>query len=235
MQRTLERKSGALEFVAASAKVDFRTLGEAYVAATRPHRDSRPHFIDKLPFNYLYAGLIHLALPRAKIINLQRNPLDTCFAVYKQLFRDAYPFSYDLRELGQYYAPITPGQHWHAVMPGVIHTFATRRSSPTSKAKRDACLPTAACAGRPVPEFHERREASTTASALRSANRCMRRRSASGALRATTRTAPPAARERRHRYALILRAHCDGIAAHAITATAAQLSPRRNVSSLTTR
>jgi hypothetical protein len=112
-----------LDFVARTADLDFRALGDAYLASTRPLRDGRPYFIDKLPFNFLYAGLIHLALPQAKIINLQRHPMDTCYAVYKQLFKDAYPFSYDLEELGRYYVAYHRlMQHWNAVMPGVMHT-----------------------------------------------------------------------------------------------------------------
>ncbi|MGI9248891.1 MAG: sulfotransferase, partial [Woeseiaceae bacterium] len=88
------------ELVKLSAGIDFQKLGAAYVSSTRPFTGHTAHFIDKLPLNYLYAGLIHLALPNAKIINLKRHPLDTCYAIYKQLFLDAYPFSYDLKELG---------------------------------------------------------------------------------------------------------------------------------------
>jgi len=148
--------------------VDFRALGQAYMTATRPLRDARPHFIDKLPFNFLYAGPIHLALPRAKIINVQRHPLDTCFAVFKQLFRDAYPYSYDLDELGQYYVAYRRlMQHWNDVMPGVIHTvrYEALVADVEGEARRlleycglpwqDACL-----------RFHENPQASTTASAL---------------------------------------------------------------------
>jgi tetratricopeptide (TPR) repeat protein len=162
------KRPSRLEFVEASAHVDFRALGEAYLAATRPLRDERPRFIDKLPFNFLYAGLIHLALPKAKIVNLQRHPMDTCFAVFKQLFRDAYPFSYDLDELGQYYiAYHRLMQHWNAVMPGVIHTirYEALVADVESESRRllefcdlpweDQCL-----------RFHENRQASTTASAL---------------------------------------------------------------------
>jgi tetratricopeptide (TPR) repeat protein len=161
------RRTSRLEFVAASATVDFRALGEAYIAATRSLRDSRTRFIDKLPFNFLYAGLIRLALPNAKIVNLQRHPMDTCFAIYKQLFRDAYPFSYELGELGQYYVGYHRlMQHWHAVMPGVIHTvrYESLVDDVEGEAKRllafcgldweDQCL-----------RFHESREPSTTASA----------------------------------------------------------------------
>jgi tetratricopeptide (TPR) repeat protein len=157
-----------LDFVARTAKIDFRALGEAYIDSTRPMSGGRPLFIDKLPFNFLYAGLIHLALPQAKIINLQRHPLDTCFAVYKQLFKDAYPFSYDLDELGRYYVAYHRlMQHWNAVMPGVIHTmhYESVVADVEGEARRlldhcglpweDQCL-----------RFHESTRASTTASAL---------------------------------------------------------------------
>ena len=162
------QRPSRLEFVAATPKLDFRALGEAYLSSTQPLRDSRPHFIDKLPFNYLYAGLIHLALPQAKIINLQRHPMDTCYAVYKQLFKDAYPFSYDLDELGRYYVAYHElMQHWKRVMPGVIHTlkYETLVADLAGESRRlleycglpweDQCL-----------RFYEDSQASTTASAL---------------------------------------------------------------------
>jgi hypothetical protein len=130
-------------------------------------RGERAHFIDKLPFNFLYAGLIHLALPRARIISLRRHPVDTCYAVFKQFFKDAYPFSYDLDELAQYYIAYDQlMQHWHAVLPGVIHTvrYESLVEDLETEARRllDHCaLPfEEACL-----RFHENRAASTTASA----------------------------------------------------------------------
>jgi len=157
-----------LEFVTRTADLDFRTLGEAYLGATRALRDGSPYFVDKLPFNFLYAGLIHLALPKARIINLQRHPMDTCFAVYKQWFKDAYPFSYDLDELGQYYVAYERlMRHWNAVMPGVIHTvkYEDLVADVEAESRRlldycglpweDQCL-----------RFYENAQASTTASAV---------------------------------------------------------------------
>jgi len=156
------------DFVAATARLDFRALGEAYLRRTRPLRDGRQYFVDKLPFNFLYAGLIHLAVPRAKIVNLRRHPMDTCYAVYKQLFRDAYPFSYDLDELGRYYVAYDAlMRHWNAVMPGVIHTVSYEDvvADVAGETRRlldycglpweDACL-----------QFHRSTRAATTASAL---------------------------------------------------------------------
>lgn len=60
-------------------------------------------FIDKTPGNFLYAGLIKAALPEARMICLRRNAMDSCYAMYKILFWGAYPFSYDLKELADYY------------------------------------------------------------------------------------------------------------------------------------
>jgi hypothetical protein len=109
------------ELVAASAAVDFRSVGQDYLARTRPATGHRTHFIDKLPLNYLYCGPIHLSLPSARIIHLTRHPMATCYAVYKTLFKDAYPFSYDLREIARYYAAYRRlMSHWDAAMPGIV-------------------------------------------------------------------------------------------------------------------
>jgi tetratricopeptide (TPR) repeat protein len=115
--------SDKLALVRECADIDASGLGRAYIDSTRPMTADRPRFIDKLPFNYLYLGLIHRALPGARIINLVRHPMATCYAVYKQLFRDPYPFSYDLKDLGRYFVAYSDLMaHWNAVMPGVIHT-----------------------------------------------------------------------------------------------------------------
>jgi hypothetical protein len=69
----------------------------------------------------MYCGLIHKALPNARILHLVRDPMDACYAVYKTLFNHAYLFSYDLQELGAYFATYRRLMaHWHAVMPGAI-------------------------------------------------------------------------------------------------------------------
>jgi hypothetical protein len=58
-------------------------------------------------------------LPNASIIHLRRHPVDSCYAVYKTLFRDAYFFSYDLTELGRYYlAYLQLMDHWRRLLPG---------------------------------------------------------------------------------------------------------------------
>lgn len=99
-----------LAFADCVLQVDAAELGRRYLADTRPQTGHTPRFVDKLPLNYLYAGLIRRALPKARIIALVRDPMDACYAMYKTLFTAAYPFSYDLGELGQYY------RAWHRLM-----------------------------------------------------------------------------------------------------------------------
>jgi tetratricopeptide (TPR) repeat protein len=91
------------DLVERSLRADIGSLGGAYLDATRPRTGHTPKFTDKLPLNYLYASLIHAALPKARFIVLRRNPMDSCYAMYKTLFVGAYPFSYDLEELGRYF------------------------------------------------------------------------------------------------------------------------------------
>jgi Sulfotransferase domain. len=159
--------AGRIEFVRSTAKLDFCQLGEAYLRGVQPLRDGRPRFVDKLPFNFLYAGLIHLALPRARIVHLQRHPLDTCYAVYKQLFRDAYPFSYDLDELARYFVGYRSlMDHWRRAMPGVVLDVRYEDLVDDLEGQSRRLLGHCGLPWDPVVlRFHENAQASTTASA----------------------------------------------------------------------
>jgi tetratricopeptide (TPR) repeat protein len=73
--------------------------------------------VEKLPMNYLYVGAIRRALPEARIVLLRRSPLDSCFAMYRTLFREAYPFTYDFEDLARYYAAYEQLiRHWRALL-----------------------------------------------------------------------------------------------------------------------
>ncbi len=94
------------ETLTVAAHADLRSAGAAYVESTRPRTGRTERFIDKMPLNFFYAPLIRHALPSAKIICLQRNPLDTCLSNYRQLFATSfsyYNYSYDLLDTGRYY------------------------------------------------------------------------------------------------------------------------------------
>lgn len=59
-----------------------------------------------------------VALPQARIVHLRRDPMDACYAMYKTLFRMAYPFSYDLDDLGRYWLGYDALMaHWRRVLP----------------------------------------------------------------------------------------------------------------------
>lgn len=104
--------------------VDWRALGEAYVASTRPITGHTARFTDKLPHNFLYLGFIARALPNARLICVRRNPMDTCLSNFRQLFAPESPYfdySYDLLDTGRYYLMFDRLMaHWNAVFPGRI-------------------------------------------------------------------------------------------------------------------
>jgi tetratricopeptide (TPR) repeat protein/LPS sulfotransferase NodH len=86
-----------------AAETDATAIGEAYVDLAATLRTDSAHIVDKLPSNYLYLPLIFAALPNARVIHMRRDPMDACLAIYKQLFADAYLYSYDLGELARHY------------------------------------------------------------------------------------------------------------------------------------
>ena len=163
-----KQRLGKTELVSQSLKIDMSELGRAYLESTKPATGHKLHFIDKLPINYLYCGLIHAALPNAKIISLNRNPMDTCYSIYKMMFTNAYPFSYDLIDLGNYYIAWRKlMQHWRGVLgDALIIVDYEKLVADTEEMSRklidycnldweDACL-----------EFYKSDSASTTASAV---------------------------------------------------------------------
>ena len=100
-----------------------RALGERYLEQTRiQRRRGAPYFVDKMPNNFVHLGLIHLALPNAKIIDARRHPLGCCFSCFKQHFARGQLFTYDLDDLGRYYHDyVELMAHFDAVLPGRVH------------------------------------------------------------------------------------------------------------------
>jgi len=102
---------------------EFRRRGEEYIRNTRSHRKlGRPFFIDKMPNNYAHVPLIHLILPRAKIIDARRHPMGSCFSNFKQHFARGQHFTYALTDVGRYYRDyVELMAHYDSVLPGKIH------------------------------------------------------------------------------------------------------------------
>lgn len=128
---TLKRATGSrtpamldLDVIDRARNLDWTQVGGAYLASTRPATGSRPHFIDKLPHNFLYAGFIAKSLPNAKIICLRRDPIDTVLSNFRQLFAQKSPYygySFDLLDAGRYYILFDRlMEHWKQAFPGRI-------------------------------------------------------------------------------------------------------------------
>lgn len=101
----------------------FREFGERYLESTRFRRTPGcPHFTDKMPYNFLHVGLIHLMLPNAKIVDVRRNPLGCCFSNFSMNFKFGALFAYRLNELGQAYRDyVELMAHFDSVLPSRVH------------------------------------------------------------------------------------------------------------------
>lgn len=117
------------EFADFGAMIDSLTpadrtrLGEEYLERTRIHRQTdRPLFIDKMPNNWQHIGLIRLILPHARIVDARRHPLSCCLSGWKQHFARGQTFTYDLGDIGRYYADyVGLMAAYDAAAPGAVH------------------------------------------------------------------------------------------------------------------
>lgn len=124
LQMVLRRESGISgvegmnpEMLEAVANKDMGLIAKGYLDVVRYRLGEEPMFIDKLPFNFLYVGFIAKAFPDTGIVLLERNPMDSCFAMYKQVFTWAYKFSYTLEGLGRYYVAYDRlRSHWRELL-----------------------------------------------------------------------------------------------------------------------
>lgn len=113
------------ETIAASATLEPTRIGDAYMVEAAHHRPAgAARFTDKLPANFLYLGHIARALPHARIVCLRRNPMDTVWSNYKNLFASQsgfYAYSYDLMDTARYYARFNQLMAmWDKLFPGRI-------------------------------------------------------------------------------------------------------------------
>jgi tetratricopeptide (TPR) repeat protein len=93
-------------------------LARDYLARLTAASGTAARVTDKMPVNFLYAGLIHAVFPEAKILHVQRHPLDTCLSIYFQNFLDLRAYATDLDHLAHYYGEyLRIMDHWRAVLP----------------------------------------------------------------------------------------------------------------------
>lgn len=104
--------------LASLSDAELAALGSDYLDRVWALSPEATHIVDKMPANFFHIGLIHRALPQAKILHITRNPLDTCFSCYARLFTEPVNFAYDLGTLGRYYRRyMILMQHWQQTLP----------------------------------------------------------------------------------------------------------------------
>ena len=167
LMETTPRAADRAGFIRASAAADPARLGARVAERLAGYRRTSPFLIDKTPLNYLYIGLIALALPEARIIHVRRDPMDVGYALFKTLFQTGCPYTYDLTDIGRYMgAQKRLMDHWDRALPGRIidvdyaalvdnlEVEARRLVTSCGLAWEPACL-----------DFHLNRAPSSTASA----------------------------------------------------------------------
>ncbi len=111
----VEQKHGLLN------QENCKKLGDKYLDLTRAIEENSQkakRITDKMPSNYMRIGQIVATLPNAKIIHCRRNPMDTCLSCYKQLFARGHYWSYNLKEMANYYKHYENMMaHWRKVLP----------------------------------------------------------------------------------------------------------------------
>ena len=112
------------EAVRELAPDNLAALGEDYIRYAQLHRtEGKPFFVDKMPNNFPTIGFLHLILPKAKIIDARRHPLDACVGNFRQHYARGQTFAYDLTDIGEYYLQYQRMMdHWHEVLPDRVLT-----------------------------------------------------------------------------------------------------------------
>jgi len=122
--KLIDQKKGYPNNLLGLDQSSFDDLGKKYIDETKWARSSTPYFIDKMPNNFVHIGLIKLILPKAKIIDARRNPMDTCFSCFKQYFAKGQHFTYDLDDIARYYKDyIRLMDYWKKLFPEEIFTI----------------------------------------------------------------------------------------------------------------
>jgi len=111
------------ECVTAAPPHALTEMATRYLGALASECAGFEYITDKLPHNFLHIGLISIILPQAKIIHCVRDPMDTCFSLYKSYFPGGgQGYSNNLTDLGTYYRKYTKLMaHWQRQLPGRIY------------------------------------------------------------------------------------------------------------------
>jgi tetratricopeptide (TPR) repeat protein len=109
------------EFTSKLSPAMLQDIAQKYLSLTEPFAKGAGRLVDKLLFNYLWTGLIRLALPDAKIVHCTRDPRDMGLSIWQLSFQNNIPWAYDQAEIGRYYKAYRRVMaHWEKLFPGAI-------------------------------------------------------------------------------------------------------------------
>jgi tetratricopeptide (TPR) repeat protein len=95
-----------------------RRVAEKYLRILKGHSTDAVRVVDKSPFNSDYLGIIHSVFPKARVLYVRRDPIDTCLSCYFQDFPPTLNFTLDLSDLAHYYREHRRlMEHWRAALP----------------------------------------------------------------------------------------------------------------------
>jgi tetratricopeptide (TPR) repeat protein len=93
-------------------------VAEEYLRVLESFSASASRVVDKAPVNSDFLGLIYSVFPNARVIYMQRDPIDTCLSCYFQQFLGGINFAFDLADLVHYCREHKRMMaHWRAVLP----------------------------------------------------------------------------------------------------------------------
>lgn len=105
---------------------DWARLGRDYLARSASGRSGKPWLFDACLPNWRMLGAAMTMLPQARVVNVRRDALETCFDCYSQLFASGNEFSYALDDLAGYWHDYDRMmRHWEKLYPGRVHELAS--------------------------------------------------------------------------------------------------------------
>ena len=111
------RSPGIAEATSLTPKAG-RGLAAEYLSLLRRIGPSAIRVTDKQPFNFQQLGLVHLLLPKLRIIHCRRHPIDTCLSMYCTYFKGLMPFVSDKADLAfAYQQYLRMMDHWRTALP----------------------------------------------------------------------------------------------------------------------
>lgn len=119
----LERNGGYAKALGNLDGEQQASLAKQYLDKSKSYRKlDRPYFIDKHPTNFLHIGLIKALFPKAKIINVVRDPLDNAIGLYKMYFSEGADYSFSMHGIIYHWQGyVTLMRHWEQLYPGEIY------------------------------------------------------------------------------------------------------------------